>query len=115
MTLKIYMTGHRQALNEARVMDHLNSISCDHPGSKLVRKMLNTFEVQGEQGSHVCMIYQPLSLSLRDIRAMAGGQIPAEILKPMLYGMLLALDYLHSVAHVVHTGTSCRSSDSVSG
>ncbi|KAK4615771.1 Serine/threonine-protein kinase SRPK [Fulvia fulva] len=103
VTLKVYMTGHRQALNEAKVMNHLNSTPSDHPGAKLVRTMLDTFEIEGEHGKHVCMVYQPLSLSLRDIRTIAGGQVPAEILKPMLYAMLLALEYLHTVAHVVHT------------
>lgn len=66
--------------------------------------MLDTFELEGAQGPNVCIVHKPLSLSLRDIREMADGKVPAEILKPMIYGMLLGLDYLHSEAQVVHTG-----------
>ena len=99
------MTGHRQSLNEVKVLDHLESLSpSEHPGSQLVRRMLDSFELKGVQGPHTCIVHQPLSLSMRDIRNMAGGQIPDSILKPMVYGMLLGLDYLHSQAQIVHTG-----------
>ncbi|PIA93312.1 SRSF protein kinase 2 [Cercospora beticola] len=104
VTLKIYMTGHRQAQNEVRVLQHIQDIrSDDHPGTQLVRRMLDTFELPGEIGPHTCIVHSPLSLTMRDIRNMAGGQIPSSILRPMIYGLLLALDYLHSEAHVVHT------------
>lgn len=99
------MTGHRQSLNEVQVLEHLEStLPSEHPGSDLVRRMLNSFELNGVAGPHTCIVYRPLSLTMRDIRNMAGGQIPSLILKPMVYGMLLGLDYLHSEAHVVHTG-----------
>ena len=99
------MTGHRQSLNEVKVLDHLESLSTsEHPGSNLVRRMLDSFELKGAQGPHTCIVHQPLSLSLRDIREIAGGQIPGSILKPVVYGMLLGLDYLHSEAQIVHTG-----------
>ena len=103
------MAGPRQPSNEAHVLKHLDTVDSKHPGSGLIRKMLDTFELPGVEGTHVCIIHKPLSLSLRDIRGMAGGQIPAEILKPMTYGMLLGLDYLHSEAQVVHTGPILRS------
>jgi hypothetical protein len=98
------MTEHRQALNETKVVKHLDSIKSDHPGSKLVRKMLDTFEIDGAFGPHVCIAHKPLRPSLRSIRIMAGGEIPKDVRKPMFYGLLLGLDYLHSEARVVHTG-----------
>ncbi|KAF2210418.1 hypothetical protein CERZMDRAFT_113333 [Cercospora zeae-maydis SCOH1-5] len=79
VTLKVYTRGHRQALDEVE------------------------FELQGELGPHTCIVHSPLSLSMRDIRSMAGRQIPSTILRPMVYGLLLGLDYLHSEAHIVHT------------
>ncbi|GIZ43342.1 hypothetical protein CKM354_000657400 [Cercospora kikuchii] len=104
VTFKIYMTGHRQAQNEVKVLQHIQDVGSDnHPGSQLVRRMLDTFELPGEMGSHTCIVHTPLSLTMRDIRNMAGGQIPSSILKPLVYGLLVALEYLHSEAHVVHT------------
>ena len=106
MTLKIYVTVHRQAQNEVRVLQHIQDVhSDDHPGSQMVRRKLDSFALPREIGPHTCIAHSPLSLTMRDIRNMAGGQIPSSILKPMMYGLLLALDYLHSEAHVVHTGT----------
>jgi serine/threonine-protein kinase SRPK3 len=106
VALKIYETGHRQALNEVKVLEHLKKIKSSHPGMKLVRLALDSFEVQGRKGSHIVLIQEPLGLSLGDIRQIAGGKLPDDILKPMLVGILLGLDFLHSVAHVVHTGKS---------
>ncbi len=104
VTLKIYETGHRQALNETKVLEHLESIKSSHPGAQLVRLALDSFEIQGKKGPHVVLIHEPLGLSLGDIRSIAGGKLPDTILKPMLQGILLGLDFLHSVGHVVHTG-----------
>ncbi|KAK5167736.1 uncharacterized protein LTR77_007435 [Saxophila tyrrhenica] len=39
---------------------------------------------------------------MRGIREIAGGQIPPDILRPMLYGLLLDLEFLHSDAHIVY-------------
>jgi serine/threonine-protein kinase SRPK3 len=99
------MTGHRQSLNEVQVLEHFESLPhSGHPGSKLVRRMLASFQLGGVTGPHTCIVHRPLSLSLRGIRNIAGGKIPGELLKSMVYGMLLGLDYLHSEARVVHTG-----------
>jgi hypothetical protein len=65
---------------------------------------LGSFELPGKNGPHPCIVHEPLGLSLADIRQMVGGKLPASFLKPAVYGMLIALDFLHSVAHVVHTG-----------
>ncbi|ATY59030.1 serine threonine [Cordyceps militaris] len=103
VTLKVYETGHRQAMNETSVLKYLESIETSHEGAKLVRLMLDSFEVQGRKGPHVVIVHEPLSLSLGDIRGIAGGKLPGNVLKPMILGILLGLDFLHSVGHVVHT------------
>ncbi|OLN81064.1 Serine/threonine-protein kinase SRPK [Colletotrichum chlorophyti] len=103
VTLKVYEAGHRQALNEARVLRHLESLSSDHPGEKLVRSIRDSFEVDGKTGPHVCLVLGTLGLSLADIREMAGGKVPENLLKGLICGLLLGLDYLHTVAQVVHT------------
>jgi hypothetical protein len=104
VTLKVYETGHRQGFNEYRVLQHIESVKSSHPGAKLVRHALDEFKLPGQRGPHKCLVYQPLGLSLGDVRHIAGGQIPGDILKSTAYGMLLALDFLHTEAKVVHTG-----------
>lgn len=104
MTLKVYETGHRQARNEEVVLRHLERLESEHPGQKLLRSIKDSFELQGKIGPHVCLIFETLGLSLADIRELAGGKLPENLLKGLIYGLLLGIDYMHSVAHVVHTG-----------
>ncbi|KAK6211166.1 hypothetical protein QIS74_10430 [Colletotrichum tabaci] len=103
VTLKVYETGHRQALNEERVLDHLWRVSSDHPGRSLLRSIKASFEVSGPAGPHVCLVFETLGLSLADIRELAGGKVPENLLKGLIYALLLGLDHMHSEAHVVHT------------
>ncbi|KXH69035.1 hypothetical protein CSAL01_07477 [Colletotrichum salicis] len=103
VTLKVYETGHRQARNEELVLRHLERLESEHPGQKLLRSIKDSFELQGKIGPHVCLIFETLGLSLADIRELAGGKLPENLLKGLIYGLLLGIDYMHSVAHVVHT------------
>ncbi|AEO68653.1 uncharacterized protein THITE_2118248 [Thermothielavioides terrestris NRRL 8126] len=103
VTVKVYVTGHRQARTEYKVLQHIGSVSSDHPGRKLVRLALDSFELPGNKGPHVCIVHEPLGLSLAELRDMFGGQIPPYILKGFAYRMLMALDFLHREARVVHT------------
>ncbi|KAK2015919.1 kinase-like protein [Colletotrichum eremochloae] len=103
VTLKVYAAGHRQALNEEKVLDHLWRVASDHPGRNLLRSIKASFEVSGPVGPHMCLVFETLGLSLADIRELAGGKVPENLLKGLTYALLLGLDYMHSEAHVVHT------------
>lgn len=54
-------------------------------------------------GYHRCLIHDPLSLTLSDIRKLCGGKLPEEMLKTFVNYLLVALDFLHTEARVVHT------------
>ena len=51
----------------------------------------DTFEVDGVSRPHVCIVHEPLSLSLRDICGLVGGKFPQSFVKPMVVPILLAL------------------------
>ncbi|KAK4182015.1 Serine/threonine-protein kinase [Podospora australis] len=102
--LKIYETGHRQSLNETKVPDHLDATANPkHPGYNLLRFRLDSFELPGKVGPHVCLVHKPLSVSIEFLREMFEGKLPLNPGRPALIGMILALDYLHKVAGIVHT------------
>ncbi|RAL12337.1 putative protein kinase [Aspergillus homomorphus CBS 101889] len=90
IALKIYTSSSSEVNNEARVLKHLSEVQTDHPGSACVRRMLAEFEITSSRGRrHQCIVHEPLTL-----------------LKGALQQLLLALDSLHSEAHMIHTGSS---------
>lgn len=99
------------------MLEHLSKIKSDHPGSGLVRKMIEKFEITGPRGVHQCIVYEPLLTSLLHFQATLDPKsLPEDLLKGALQQLLLSLDYLHSEAHVIHTGLGLpRRQFSVSG
>lgn len=88
-----------------QVLRHLSTVKTSHPGSALVRKMIEEFEIAGPSGNHQCIVYEPLLTSLLHFQATLNPKsLPEDLLKGALQQLLLALDYLHSEAHVIHTG-----------
>ena len=102
--MKVYISGHRQSRNELKVLTHIKTIETTHPGSYLIRNVLDAFEMAGQNGCHQCLVYDPLGLTLSDLRRLCDGRIPGEMLKGIINYLLLALDFLHTEAQVVHTG-----------
>lgn len=76
-----------------------------HIGALLVREMTDSFEISNAHGKYPCIVHKPLSISLAQLRSKCPGRrLPVNVLKPALVHILLALDFLHSEAHMVHTG-----------
>lgn len=100
--MKIFATEHRQARNESEVLGHLKRVQTDHSGANFIRSVRDTFEVVGINGPHRCLIHDPLSLTLSDVRKLYGGKLPEEMLKPFVNYLLVALDFFHTEARVVH-------------
>lgn len=104
VTLKAYVSAHRQARNEFNVMNHISHWSKKISGPILVRTMRETFQVLGKKGPHQCLIHDPLGLTASQIQEGFGGKIPRSMLKAMVHYLLLGLEFLHAEAHIVHTG-----------
>jgi hypothetical protein len=70
-----------------------------------VRTLLDNFEIGTSAGCHICLVHKPLGLPLSDFQALLpSGKLPQDILKLTLIHVLLALDYLHTDGHLIHTG-----------
>ncbi|GIK00082.1 hypothetical protein Aspvir_004097 [Aspergillus viridinutans] len=108
IALKIYISSSK-ANQEVRVLEHLSRIKTDHPGSSLVRKMIEKFELTGPSGIHQCIVYEPLLTSLLHFQAtLDPTSLPEDLLKGALQQLLLALDFLHSEAHVIHADIQAK-------
>ncbi|EDN10633.1 predicted protein [Histoplasma mississippiense (nom. inval.)] len=96
--------------HEIRIYRHLNSVQSqsDHPGKNLFRQLYDSFEVTGPDGTHVCLVQQPLGLSLEQMLDLRPTETLAiQLLKPPLRQILGGLDFLHS-ANIVHTDLQFR-------
>lgn len=104
IALKIYIHSSKPN-HDVQVLEHLAACRTDHPGKQLVRNMIDSFEITGPKGSHQCVVQDPLLTSLLHFQATLNPMSLTEaLIKGALQQLLLALDFLHTEAHVVHTG-----------
>lgn len=103
--------------------EHLANVvnkGCLNPGQSLIREVYDSFELQnaaplpgveeeGEEGKeegsiHQCLLLQPMTMSLHDMLQLNSRPFDLPLLKMTIKRILLALDFLHVEAGVVHTG-----------
>lgn len=112
VAIKVYAANQGQAKREIAAFKHLqgvlnNKLAVDCGGAQFIRLLHKSFELEHPRGSkqNLCLVYEPMGMSLADVRRVAcDGQVPLELLKPMLPFLLAALDFLHTKAKMVHTG-----------
>lgn len=68
---------------------------------------MDSFEIAGPFGLHRCLVHQPLGMSLHDLQMRARNQVfNKDVLRTSIHQLLAALDFLHTQAHIIHTGKS---------
>lgn len=88
-------------------MNHISRENPQHKGWHFVRKLTDSFSLNGTSESHVCLVLEALREPLWLYRRRyVGNVIPPDILKILVQMILHALDYLHAECHVIHTGNS---------
>ncbi|CRG91820.1 hypothetical protein PISL3812_08874 [Talaromyces islandicus] len=104
LTLKVCVRRTKQLSHELMVSEHLKKRhDGHHPGQKLVQVVLDSFEIDGPHGQHVCLLYEPLGMKLTElITHMPNGMIPADELQKITQIVLIALDHIHR-QDVIHT------------
>lgn len=69
-----------------------------HPGRRSVRSLLNSFEIEGPEGQHRCLIHRPLWDSLLTfLHRNPVRRLPAPVLAFVLKRLFMALDCTQSV------------------
>ena len=102
--------GTLEALEgELKVLRHLRTIKTNHPGSFLIRQMLDEFQVDKKNGEFVCSVHPPLAISVKSFRKLLPERaLPVYLVKLVLKHLSRSLDFLHTEARVIHTGTFNR-------
>lgn len=76
-----------------------------HRGYGIMRVCQEGCEIEGPDGSHLCLVNEPMREPLWILqRRFVDRKFPLSIAKAFLYILLAGLDYLHSVCGIVHTG-----------
>ncbi|EEQ28042.1 putative non-specific serine/threonine protein kinase [Microsporum canis] len=88
---------------ELSIYEHLCEVNSHHPGQRYIRELYDSFEIAGPNGSHQCLIQQPMHLSILDMMNLNPKPLDAPFLKEILKRLLLILDFLHTEANVIHT------------
>lgn len=94
-----------QADTELAVSQYISSVGAEHPGIRYMRLVIDNFTIQGPQGTHRCLLFEPLGMTLTELRNLTTDKaLEKGHLQQSLQLVLFALDLLHQ-AGVVHTGT----------
>ncbi|RDL34772.1 CMGC protein kinase [Venustampulla echinocandica] len=92
------------AEHELNISRRISNQNPSHEGFPYVRSIIDSFEAVGPDGTHVCLVYEPMREPLWMFqRRCKNDRLTIELVKGYLGLLLRALDYLHSECHIVHT------------
>ena len=101
--LKVVVAELSERSNEARILQHLNSISAQHEGQRHLRKLTDYFFHDGPNGRHQCLVFSVDGVSVPALvsRYASNARLPGHLAWELSKQVTLALDYLHSngIAH----------------
>ncbi|KAJ5941858.1 hypothetical protein N7516_002026 [Penicillium verrucosum] len=106
VALKIINSHHdREAYHERDIEEHIARQNPSHRGHLILRCCLESFDVKGINGNHLCLVYEPMREPLWVLqRRFVDQRLPLPIAKAYIFFLLVGLDHLHSDCAVVHTG-----------
>ncbi|KAG6315260.1 hypothetical protein E4U22_007998 [Claviceps purpurea] len=90
--------------DEIAFLKLISSANPSHEGVKHIRVLLDVFDLQGEYGTHACLIFEPMGETLYQFqRGLPGARFQLRHFKAYMYMLLQALDYLHTECRLIHT------------
>lgn len=76
-----------------------------HEGLSFIRTPVDEFQLKGPEGTHFCLVYEPMRETLFQLQHRLRRQrLALPLFKFFTYCLLQALDYLHTECHLIHTG-----------
>ncbi|XP_046682935.1 SRSF protein kinase 1-like isoform X2 [Homalodisca vitripennis] len=92
------------ALDEIKLLKRVREADMNDPNRKRVVRLLNDFKMTGQNGTHVCMVFEVLGHNLLKLIIRSNYQgIPLENVKIIVKQVLEGLLYLHTKCDIIHT------------
>lgn len=100
-------TNDEQNREEIKIYKHLKTVQSKHPGRYCLRNASDSFALQGPKGEHQCLVHEPMLENTYELLSRnPTRRFTEDLLKVFLQRLLIALDYLHTDAHLIHTDIS---------
>ncbi|KAL4860462.1 hypothetical protein BDV12DRAFT_107150 [Aspergillus spectabilis] len=106
VTLKVFIKSAsmgQQLDDELQMYKRIERGSKNHPGRSAVRSLLDSFDIDGPEDKHRCLVHPPLWESvLTFLHRNPVRRLPVPVLAFVLKRLFLALDYLHTECQIIH-------------
>lgn len=90
----------------SKLINHANP---SHEGLSFIRTPIDEFQLEGPEGVHSCLVYEPMRETIFQLQHRLQRQrLALPLFKFFIYCLLQALDYLHTVCHLIHTGKAFK-------
>jgi len=104
VALKVYINCSRMH-RELPIYTYIDNIHSQHGGQMNLRRLLDSFEIDGPNGKHHCLVHEALGMNLEELRDLVPGrEFTSDLVRESLRDILRALHFLREEAHVIHTG-----------
>ena len=94
----------KEAWDELGILRILRDGNPESLGYRLISQLKESFVHKGPNGDHICLVMEPLGLSLLDIYRGFLDAMPLILVKRIATHVLQALRYIQEECGVIHTG-----------
>ena len=91
-----------QVTDEIELLKAVGKVETEHTGKENVMRLLGSFSVAGENGSHLCLAMELLGANLLKCLDNRMGMCLSNV-KVVMHQVLQGLDFLHTQAGIIHT------------
>lgn len=96
--------GQEKDIFELEILRKLSKTNQDHAGAQYVSRIVDSFEHQGPNGRHICLLFKAMAESLATFKLwFPTHTLPGPLLQRFSIQLLQALDFAHKCG-VIHTG-----------
>jgi len=93
-----------QPIFEREILQHLRTANPDHFGYSFINHLVDDFEHEGPNGTHVCLVFELMGETLASYGTwFRDHMVPNSVMRGLATQLLIALLYAHE-NDVIHTG-----------